>query len=44
MVEDVVLERRIHLANHTLQWRDSFASYAQMLKRTIDRRRSGTES
>jgi glycosyltransferase involved in cell wall biosynthesis len=44
MVEDVVLERRIHLANHTLQWRDSFGSYAQMLKRTIDRRRSGTES
>jgi len=43
MIEDVVLERRIHLANHTLQWRDSFASYAQMLKRMIDRRRSETE-
>ena len=45
MVEDVVLERRIHLANHTLQWRgrDSFGSYAQMLKRTIDRRRSETK-
>lgn len=43
MVEDVVLERRIHLANHTLTWRDSFASYAQMLKRTIDRRRSETK-
>jgi glycosyltransferase involved in cell wall biosynthesis len=44
MVEDVVLERRIHLSNHTLQWRDSFGGYAQMLKRTIDRRRSETDS
>jgi glycosyltransferase involved in cell wall biosynthesis len=40
MIEEVVLERRIHMSNHTLKWRASFDSYARMLKRTIDRRRS----
>ena len=44
MIEDVVLERRVHVANHTLRQRDFFGDYAQMLKRTIDRRRSKTES
>lgn len=40
MIEEVVLERRIHGSNHTLQRRKSFGDYAQMLKRTLDRRRS----
>ncbi len=43
MVGDVVLERRIHLANHTLTWRNSAGGYTQMLKRMIDRRRSETK-
>jgi len=44
MIEDVVLERRIHASNHTLRRRQSFGDYAQMLKRTLDRRRSQTQS
>jgi len=40
MVEQVVLERRIHESNHTLKQRPFFGDYARMLKRTLDRRRS----
>lgn len=43
MIEDVVLERRIHDSNHTLSRRDSFSDYALMLKRTLDRRRSQSQ-
>jgi glycosyltransferase involved in cell wall biosynthesis len=44
MIEDVVLERRIHMSNHTLQQRKSSGDYALMLKRTLDRRRSQARS
>jgi glycosyltransferase involved in cell wall biosynthesis len=40
VIEDVVLERRIHDSNHTLSRRESFGDYARLLKRTLDRRRS----
>jgi glycosyltransferase involved in cell wall biosynthesis len=44
MIEEVVLERRIHMANHALQQRKSFGDYAHVLKRTLDRRRSQSPS
>jgi hypothetical protein len=44
MVEQVVLERRIHESNHTLKQRPFFGEYARMQKRTLDRRRSGSVS
>jgi glycosyltransferase involved in cell wall biosynthesis len=39
MVDDVVLERRIHGANHSLAGREAFADYLLTLKRNLDRRR-----
>jgi glycosyltransferase involved in cell wall biosynthesis len=39
MIEQVVLERRIHAANHTQQQRGSFGDYPKMLRRVLDRRR-----
>jgi glycosyltransferase involved in cell wall biosynthesis len=44
MIEQVVLERRIHQSNHTLMQRPFFGDYARMLKRTLDRRRSQAAS
>ena len=40
LLDEVVLERRIHQANSTLQRRQFFGDYAQLLKRTLDRRRA----
>jgi glycosyltransferase involved in cell wall biosynthesis len=42
MLEDVVLERRIPGANHTLAGRAAYADYALALKRSLDRRRLRT--
>ena len=44
MVEQVVLERRIHESNLTRKQRPFFGDYARMLKRTLDRRRSRSAS
>ena len=41
LVEDVVLERRIHGANLTIRRRADYGDYAQVLKRALDRRRRG---
>ena len=43
LIDDVVLERRIHGANQSVQHRQSYADYAQVLKRALDRRRLGGE-
>jgi glycosyltransferase involved in cell wall biosynthesis len=41
MIDDVVLERRVHGENQTLRHRESFADFAHVLKRVLDRRRAG---
>jgi len=43
LIGDVVLERRIHGTNQTIQHRQSYADYAQVLKRALDRRRAQPE-
>ena len=43
LIDDVVLERRIHGANQTVQHRQSYSDYAQVLKRALDRRRLGNQ-
>ncbi len=44
LIDDVVLERRIHGANQSVQHRQSYTDYAQVLKRALDRRRSQPQS
>jgi glycosyltransferase involved in cell wall biosynthesis len=39
LIDDVVLERRIHGANQSVLQRQSYTDYAQVLKRALDRRR-----
>jgi len=39
LIGEVVLERRIHGANQTVQHQQVFRDYAHILKRTLDRRR-----
>jgi glycosyltransferase involved in cell wall biosynthesis len=41
MIEDVVLERRIHGANQTIRHRADQADYLHAVKRALDRRRQG---
>ena len=41
LIDDVVLERRIHGANQSVQHRQSYADYAHVLKHALDRRRLG---
>lgn len=40
LIDEVVLERRVHQTNSTLQRRQFFGDYARLLKRTLDRRRA----
>ena len=40
MLQEVVLERRLHLANNGLRERDSRHQYLQVLKASLDRRRA----
>ena len=44
MIEDVVLERRIHGANQTINHRGNYTDYVHALKRALDRRRPGAAS
>ena len=43
MIQDVVLERRIHGDNQTIRHRADYADYAHALKRALDRRRLGAQ-
>jgi hypothetical protein len=42
MLPEVVLERRLHLANNGLRERDSRHQYLHVLKASLDRRRPTT--
>ena len=44
LIEQVVLERRIHGANQTIRHRADYSDYALALKRGLDRRRPGVTS
>jgi glycosyltransferase involved in cell wall biosynthesis len=44
LIDQVVLERRIHGANQTIRHRADYSDYALTLKRGLDRRRSGNAS
>lgn len=39
LMDDVLLNRRIHLHNHGITRRDSYSDYVKMLKASLDRRR-----
>lgn len=40
LIDDVVLERRIHGANQTIRHREQYRDYARILKHSLDRRRA----
>jgi glycosyltransferase involved in cell wall biosynthesis len=44
LIDQVVLERRIHGANQTIRHRADYSDYALALKRGLDRRRPGAAS
>lgn len=44
MIQEVVLERRIHGANQTIRHRADYSDYLHVLKRALDRRRPGAVS
>ena len=44
LIDQVVLERRIHGANQTIRHRTDYSDYALALKRSLDRRRPGAAS
>jgi glycosyltransferase involved in cell wall biosynthesis len=44
MLPEVVLERRLHLANNGIRERDSRSQYLHVLKASLDRRRARAES
>jgi hypothetical protein len=44
LIDQVVLERRVHGANQTIRHRADYGDYALALKRSLDRRRPGAAS
>jgi hypothetical protein len=44
LIDQVVLQRRIHGANQTIRHRADYSDYALTLKRALDRRRPGIAS